>query len=57
MHKSCCPTDKENRMCFELLGLDIMLDTKCRPWLLEVNHLPSFNSDTDIDKEVKWSLI
>jgi tubulin polyglutamylase TTLL6/13 len=39
------------------LGFDIMLDRKLKPWLLEVNHLPSFNHDTPIDKQVKTDLI
>jgi tubulin polyglutamylase TTLL6/13 len=27
--------------CFEVLGFDIMLDTKCTPILIETNHLPA----------------
>ena len=34
-----------------------MLDKKLKPWLLEVNELPSFNDDTDVDKRVKTGLI
>jgi len=34
-----------------------MLDRKLKPWLLEVNHLPSFNHDTPVDKQVKTDLI
>lgn len=34
-----------------------MLDAKLKPWLLEVNHLPSFNSDTSVDEGVKFDLI
>jgi tubulin polyglutamylase TTLL6/13 len=34
-----------------------MLDRKLRPWLLEVNHLPSFNHDTATDCQVKTDLI
>ena len=37
--------------------MDIMLDKKLKPWLLEVNVSPSFNDDTDVDKEVKTGLI
>lgn len=32
-------------MCFELLGLDVILDSKGKPILLEVNHTPSFSTD------------
>jgi tubulin polyglutamylase TTLL6/13 len=28
-----------------------------KPWLLEVNHAPSFNDDTEVDKIVKTNLI
>lgn len=34
-----------------------MIDKKFKPWLLEVNHAPSFNDDTDVDKEVKTNLL
>ena len=34
-----------------------MLDQKLRPWMLEVNHTPSFNSDTQCDAEVKNALV
>jgi tubulin polyglutamylase TTLL6/13 len=34
-----------------------MLDRKLKPWMLEVNHTPSFNVDTPIDKEVKTALL
>lgn len=30
--------------CFELLGLDVMLDEGLRPVLLESNHMPSLNT-------------
>jgi len=39
-------------MCFEILGFDVILDSRRKadgqpiPYLLEVNHAPSFNSDT-----------
>ncbi|XP_051162102.1 tubulin polyglutamylase TTLL13-like isoform X2 [Leptopilina boulardi] len=43
--------------CFELLGFDILLDWKLKPFLLEVNHSPSFHTDAQLDKDVKESLL
>jgi len=54
---SCRPHDYENSSCFEILGFDVMIDYKLRPWLLEVNHSPSFNTDSDLDKDVKMTVI
>eukprot|EP00826_Nyctotherus_ovalis_P050339 TRINITY_DN6157_c0_g1_i3.p1 TRINITY_DN6157_c0_g1~~TRINITY_DN6157_c0_g1_i3.p1 ORF type:complete len:661 (+),score=157.83 TRINITY_DN6157_c0_g1_i3:40-1983(+) len=49
--------DNSNNMCFEILGFDILLDYKLKPWLLEVNHSPSFSTDTPFDHETKKELI
>ena len=68
MYKTCTPNHPDVKNCFELLGyatiiissifrFDIFLDKKLKPWLLEVNHAPSFNDDTEVDKIVKTSLI
>ena len=48
---------KEPDCCFDLLGFDVMLDHKLKPWMLEVNHMPSFRADTDIDYAVKHDMI
>ena len=56
MH-SCQIDDFENSMCFEILGFDIMLDAKCKPYLLEVNHSPSFSTDSPLDEKVKGELV
>ena len=48
---------KEPDICFDLLGFDVMLDHKLKPWMLEVNHMPSFRADTGIDHDVKHDLI
>lgn len=29
-------------MSFEIFGFDIMIDNKLKPYLIEVNHTPSF---------------
>ena len=44
-------------MCFEILGFDILIDKFGKPWLLEVNHAPSFNCDTSLDEMVKRNLL
>ena len=56
-YRSCQPDDPFNGMCFELLGLDVILDHKFRPYLLEVNHSPSFTADTPLDKKIKRRVI
>lgn len=42
-----------NNMCFEVLGMDVILDSKLKPYLLEVNHSPSFTTDTPLDATIK----
>lgn len=44
-------------MCFEILGFDIYIDAKLKPWLLEVNLAPSFECGEEIDKSLKYPLI
>lgn len=46
-----------NSCCFEVLGFDILVDAQLKPWLIEVNHLPSFKTDSDLDQDVKTRLI
>ena len=43
--------------CFNILGFDVMLDSKLRPWLLEINIEPSFYSTSPYDKMVKTKLV
>jgi tubulin polyglutamylase TTLL6/13 len=44
-------------MCFEILGFDVILDSHLRPWLLEINHTPSFTTDTPLDSLIKKNCI
>ena len=48
---------KSSNACFEILGVDVMLDEKLKCWLVEVNHSPSFATDSELDRDVKESLI
>jgi len=43
--------------CFELLGFDIMLDETGRAWMIEVNNLPSFETETGLDAAIKKALM
>lgn len=56
-YKSMVTPENDGFSCFEVLGLDIMLDSKLRPWLIEVNHSPSFTVDTPLDSSIKEALI
>ena len=44
-------------MCFEILGFDILIDEKLKPWLIEINHTPSFATDTPIDFKIKKDVV
>ena len=45
------------KCCFEIYGFDIMFDQALKPWVLEVNCLPSLSSSSIFDKQVKTQLI
>jgi len=34
-----------------------MLDENLKPWLIEINHAPSFGTDTPLDWKIKKDLI
>ncbi|CAI2376098.1 unnamed protein product [Moneuplotes crassus] len=56
-YKSLQPRNKRMDMCFEILGFDILIDDFGQPWLIEVNHAPSFGTGSEIDRKVKEGLI
>lgn len=42
---------------FEILGYDVLIDERLKPWLLEINHTPSLEPGTDLENEVKRSML
>ncbi|CAN9498490.1 unnamed protein product [Ophioblennius macclurei] len=56
-YHACFPNHTVGSACFEILGFDVLLDHQLKPWLLEVNHSPSFTTDSQLDREVKNALL
>jgi tubulin polyglutamylase TTLL4 len=48
---------KYKHICHEIFGFDILIDSDFKPWLLEVNVLPSLSSSSQFDKQVKTLLL
>ena len=40
-YRTCFPNHNKGSACFEILGFDVLLDRKLKPWVLEVSHLQS----------------
>ena len=49
--------EQKQSKCFEILGIDIMIDSTLRPYLIEVNHLPSWGTDSALDDAIKSQVI
>lgn len=43
--------------CISILGFDIMIDAHLKPHLIEVNHLPSFGTDSQLDESIKSKVV
>ena len=57
-YNSCTTSTSGRRsQCFEVLGFDIMLDKKLNPWLIEVNHSPSFRASSPLDAQIKRGVV
>ena len=48
---------KYKNLCFEVFGFDVLLDSKLKPWLLEVNVCPSLSLSSPFDKKIKTLVI
>ena len=57
VYHSLLGEDNVGFSCFEILGFDVMLDRKAKPWLLEVNHAPSFSCGSSLDLKIKLELL
>lgn len=42
---------------YELFGVDVLLDEKLKPWLLEINIIPSLHSASSLDVDVKGPMV
>eukprot|EP00854_Cymbomonas_tetramitiformis_P004019 gene4019-4987_t len=43
--------------CYELFGVDIMLDSTLKPWLIEVNTSPDLSPSSPMDKRIKGEVL
>ena len=48
---------RHRNQSFEIYGFDVIIDSRLRPWLLEVNVAPSLSSSSPYDKQVKTKLL
>ena len=55
--RSCHPDYDENQLCFQILGFDVMIDNGLKPYLLEINQMPSFGTDSPLVAVIKRGLL
>jgi tubulin polyglutamylase TTLL6/13 len=55
-HSGISVNDGKSR-CFELLGFDVFIDADAKPWLLEVNCMPSLKAASPFDRDLKMSAL
>jgi hypothetical protein len=49
--------DSVGASCFTVFGFDVMLDAEANVWLIETNELPSFDTDSPLDLDIKMSVV
>jgi len=47
---------RHRNTCFCLFGVDILIDSRLRPWLLELNGVPSTGTDSTLDIAIKTAM-
>jgi len=57
IQRTAKPQDLENQLCFQVLGIDVFIDKKGKPWLIEVNQSPSFMTDSPLDHKIKFGVL
>jgi hypothetical protein len=57
IYRTAVTTEGTHDASFELYGFDLMLDSDLRPWLIEVNTLPSLESSSGFDYNVKSTVV
>lgn len=43
--------------CYEILGIDVMIDCRGKPWLIEVNRSPAMATGSSPDKHAKTKML
>ena len=56
-YRYCQPEEYEGNLNFHILGVDVMLASDRKRYIIETNHTPSFETSTALDYKVKKKLI
>lgn len=51
------PHDIHGGAGFQLLGFDVLIDHTLKPWICEVNRSPSLKCDTELDRNLKTTMV